>query len=146
MSAALRRVYLAVGVAGLDALAVEAVVSAPAYAVTAAVRAVDPGADEEELEYEALTVASASPEATAGGARIVVAAADLPERLVQDAPDVGDGYGVRVAEVALSAVVAFHVGDAVDAHRGSGEVNDAAEAELSWYDVTELDAVRAEAR
>ncbi|AKT52705.1 hypothetical protein ADJ73_09145 [Arsenicicoccus sp. oral taxon 190] len=101
--------------------------AATGYAVTAAVVAELANADEEEREYDALLEAAAQAGVGATGRRRVVAAADLPTAAVEDLPG---GYAeVRVTgPVSGERVVAFHVDETV-AHE---------DADLLWYDVTEL--------
>lgn len=109
----------------------------PAYAVTAALQAAHPAGDGEEWEYAALQEAARG--LLAGGAPVIVAAADVAEESVRRRDDVAAGARVEVGDVDLPRVAALHLGDDVvtgsaDAvvRRGSGEI------ELSWYDTTEL--------
>ncbi|NJP66185.1 DUF6912 family protein [Streptomyces spiramenti] len=163
------RVYLPLTVPRLAELhRTGAVAPAPvtAHAVTPALRAWDPGAGDEELEYEALGRA-----AHAALAQLVADPAAPPRRVVL-AADVPDGV-VRpgspadpeaVSEVVLDAVVpladiaAVHVDadDAADvvaaavavlAEPGRGgdaprsAVDDAEDHELLWYGVQEIDTL-----
>ena len=97
-----------------------------ALGVTAALRAVDPGADEEDLEFEAMCQALDRARDLGAGRR-VVAAADVDPR-----DEAGDGALLAAGEpVALGDVVSFHV----EEHEGpAGTGYD----DLLWYDVTEL--------
>lgn len=96
------------------------------FAVTDAVRALDPTADEEDLEFEAMCQALDAARDLGAGRR-VVAAADVP-----DAPGTGDDGRLDAAVVlAVADVVSFHVEE--DAG-GVGSGYD----DLLWYDVTEL--------
>lgn len=96
------------------------------HAVTAALRAADPTADEEDLEFEAMCRALDAARSLGDGRR-VIASADVPE-----VPGTGDDARLdATTRVALSDVVSFHVEeDAGD--EGSGY------DDLLWYDVTEL--------
>ncbi len=98
----------------------------PALAVTQQLRALDPGADEEDLEFEAMCQALDRGRDLGAGAR-VVAAADVDPR-----DEAGDGALLADGEpVALGDVVSFHV----EEHEGpAGTGYD----DLLWYDVTEL--------
>lgn len=102
------------------------------FAVTDAVRALDPTADEEDLEFEAMCQALDAARDLGAGRR-VVASADLP-----DAPGTGDTGRLDAAVVVdLADVVSFHV------EEDEGEVG-AGYDDLLWYDVTELTALAAE--
>ncbi len=115
-----------------------------AYAVTDLVRAAFPGQDEEELEYDAMCVAAESvPVGAPDGeqpASVLVVAADLPAAQVHDvvspAADPGpvpaqEAYAVEFgAPLRPRQVVSVHVQDAADP-----------DAELLWYDVSELSAL-----
>lgn len=120
------RIYLPAGSADVARLRAGDGVEATAFVVTDAMRAADPRADEDDLEYEACR--SAEDAARAAGGPVVVIAADVAS--------VGepDGQGrVEVGVVPLTDVVAFHV-----------EERDAAEdTELLWYDASEIDDVHA---
>lgn len=97
-----------------------------AFAVTEAVRASDPGADEEDLEFEAMCQALDAARQLGAGRR-VIAAADLP-------PVGGQGLDAAlegVFVVSLAEVVSFHVEES-EGQVGSGY------DDLLWYDVTEL--------
>lgn len=121
------RVYLAAGTDGVRALRDSGELRAPAFFVTPAMRAEDPRADEEDLEYEAALLAEeAAREADAG---VVVVAADVPASSVADV----ETPPVVLGPVPRSAVVSLHV-----AEHGGG-----VEEELLWYDVAELDDVAA---
>lgn len=120
------RVYLAAGVAGVNALAEKGAVSAPAFAVSAAMRRAEPTVDEDDLEYEAALLAEEVQRAA--GERVVVIAAN-----VLDATEPAEDGAVEIASVPRSRVVSLHV-----AEDGADE-----DEELLWFDVTELDQVRA---
>ncbi len=138
-----RRAYLAVGAEGLRSIVEDGPLGSPranepaadggtgaaAYAVTAASRALYPGSDEEDLEYEAMRAARQA--CASQGALPVVLAVDVPDEQVVDG-----GFGasptevftVRLTEpVPRNAVVSAHA-----------EL-DGRDEELSWYDATELD-------
>lgn len=129
------RVYLPLTAADVRALADGATVGANGgYAVTAALRAAQPSADEEEYEFAALTEAAAAATGLAAGGRRVVAAADVDAEIVDDVsgPEPDTPAQIQlIASVPLRRVVSFHV----DEHPGSGQ------EDLLWYDVTELDEV-----
>ena len=98
-----------------------------AHAVTAALRAALPDAEEEELEYEALWEAAAE-----CAQRVLVAAVDLPAAQVAWTGDELRPSAVRcAAPIRGDAVVSWHVALA----------SDDADAELSWYDASELHEV-----
>ena len=94
----------------------------PAYAVTPGLRAARPGADEEELEYDALMDAAAQPGLAA------VAAADVDPGWVGEDEDRGLSAVALSEPLPLRRVVSFHVPDAQD-------------GDLLWYDATEADVV-----
>ncbi|MCA0437025.1 MAG: wax ester/triacylglycerol synthase family O-acyltransferase [Austwickia sp.] len=127
------RVYLALGAAGLSALADAGRLepgAVRASAVTKTVRAAFPSDDEEELEYDAMLIAAEMLGEQEPGGRIVVAAADLPAAEVREVSGAGayDGYEVALGAVTVDRVVALHVADP----------GAAADDELSWYDASEL--------
>ena len=135
----LTRVYLALTPADLDRLADEGTLGAaprPAHAVTPAVGTPGLTTDAEELEHLAWVAATQEAgSTTAAGTRRVVAAADVEVEAVTHptAPDVPSR--VEVTEpVGRRQVVSFHV----DEEPGATGTTD-----LLWYDVTELDDVRA---
>ena len=135
----LTRVYLALTPADLDRLADEETLGGarrPAHAVTPAVGTPGLTTDVEELEHLAWLAATEEASGTApAGTRRVVAAADVEVEAVTHptAPDVPSR--VEVTEpVSRRQVVSFHV----DEEPGGTGTTD-----LLWYDVTELDDVRA---
>ncbi|YAL82490.1 DUF6912 family protein [Dermacoccaceae bacterium W4C1] len=134
---ALERVYLSLSPQDLGQLAETRRIlggSVPAFSATAQLSAAHPGEDSEGLEFEAMQAAAA---ATSGGSRVLVAAADLPaQNLTADVS--GPGTVEVEGDIELARVVSFHLGDAGVAPEPE------VETELSWYDVTEIDAVRAE--
>ncbi len=134
------RVYLPLSSAAVVRLAATRVVAGPditAYAVTQELERANPGADEEDLEYLALGAAA---EAAATirehpADRRVVLAADVEPAWVERPHTSGPSSQVRLTEdVPLRLVVSFHV-DEAGAAPGPGE------ADLLWYDATELDEV-----
>lgn len=139
------RVYVPLGRSGLEELAARGSLAAGpgtpriAYAVTPGLEQAAPGLDLEDLEYAAFSdaVDAATALRAAASDRRVVASADADPGWV--AP--GDGLHVSrvvlTAPVPLSRVASFHVDDEVTV--GLDEEAD----ELLWYDVTELDDVRA---
>ena len=106
-----------------------------AYAVTPGLAESYPGADEEELEFAALQDASDAARALRGEGQThrVIAAADVDEAtlLVADdaAGDVVSRQDLR-GPVARRRVASFHVDEAPTD-----------DADLLWYDVTEIDEV-----
>jgi uncharacterized protein DUF6912 len=109
----------------------------PAHAVTPALGKPGLVTDEEELEHAAWVAATeeAVAAADAAGCRRVVAAADVDAAVVAHptAPDLPSRVELS-APVERRRIVSFHI----DEEPGSSEPTD-----LLWYDVTELDAVRA---
>ncbi len=136
----LTRVYLPLSPADLDDLAQGRAVGPaprPAHAVTAALGRPGMGTDTEALEHAAWLAAAAEAVAAAdeGRRRRVIGSADV------DAATVAHPTAADVpSRVELSAplerrrFVSFHV----DEEPGSTDA-----ADLLWYDVTELDDVRA---
>ncbi|WP_435199637.1 DUF6912 family protein [Janibacter sp. GS2] len=105
----------------------------PAHGVTDALRTIDPEAEEEDLEFEAMCQALDTARDLGPGRR-VVAAADVPSRA-----DAGDGARlVGDAAILLTDVVSFHV------EEGEGAVGSGYD-DLLWYDVTELGVLVSEA-
>lgn len=97
-----------------------------AHGVTRPLRATDPGADEEDLEFDAMCEALDVARELGPGRR-VVAAADAAERA-----DAGAGALLEgTAAVPVSDVVSFHV------EEHEGQVG-AGYDDLLWYDVSEL--------
>ncbi len=135
----LTRVYLALTPADLDALAEEGTLGGSprrAHAVTPALGTPGLTTDVEQLEHLAwVAAAEEAGRGAAAGTRRVVAAADVEVEAVRHptSPDVPSR--VEVTEpVSRRQVVSFHVDEEPDAG-GTGD--------LLWYDVTELDDVRA---
>ena len=139
------RVYIPLTAMSVGELASLGTLPSPpehAFAVTARLVAGLPEADDEEREYAAFVAAAqraavmgviAGPE---GGrrARAVVAAADIPAQEVTDFSSGGTRPAAAVSlarPVTLRSVVSLHVGESV-----------AADADLLWYDITEIDLVR----
>jgi hypothetical protein len=132
------RVYLPLTAAQLAALRADGELTGDrvrAYAVTPGLAESFPGADEEELEYAALRDASDAARALrdAGQTHRVIAAADVDEAFLH-APDdaAGDVPSRRDVQgpVTLRRVASFHVDEAPTD-----------DADLLWYDVTEIDEV-----
>ncbi len=135
----LTRVYVALTPDDLDALSTDATLGAGpvrAHAVTPALGSPGLTTDEEELEHLAWEAAADEAAASVtGGTRRVIAAADVEAEAVSypTTPDVPSR--VEVTEpLRRRQVVSFHVDEEAG---GSGT------ADLLWYDVTELDDVRA---
>ncbi|MGL4744930.1 MAG: DUF6912 family protein [Dermatophilaceae bacterium] len=131
------RVYLPIGRDAVDALASGRPLRCPhpAHAVTEAVGRPGLVVDEEELEHLAWQAAVEHAAAfTADGVRRrVVAAADIDGGVV--IPAAGPPSQVEVtAPVERSRVVSFHIDERPGATGSS---------DLLWFDVTEVDAVRA---
>jgi hypothetical protein len=137
------RVYLPLAPGHLDALAAgEPLGPTPlaGHAVTTALGTPGLTTDEEELEHTAWLAAvddagAVMARAGAQGARRVVASVDIEPSGVSSPvqPDVASRV-VVAEEVPLRRVVSFHV----DEEPGASGAQD-----LLWYDVTELDEVRA---
>jgi hypothetical protein len=104
-----------------------------AHAVATALEHGGLGADEEAMEYAALLAAAAQADAVRpGGGRRVVVAADVEPALVEEVAD-GDATQIEVdAPVPMRRIVSFHVDEV------PGGVDD---ADLLWYDVTEVEEV-----
>lgn len=107
----------------------------PAHAVTPALRADDPDADVEELEYlafryaaaESLLLLAGDPD---GAARRVVLAADVPAAAVSARPEVGPAAVTVGVPVTLERVASAHVDEpGADPHD---------DPELLWYAPQEL--------
>ncbi len=101
----------------------------PAYGVSPALIAATGREDEEEREYLAFqdAVAAAGDLAGAQG-RMLVLALDLPERDVAFAPDSTESRLGR--PIARREAVSIHVGEEAGP-----------DADLLWYDITELEVV-----
>ncbi len=139
------RVYVPLGREGLEELSLGGSLAAGpgnprvAYAVTSGLEQSAPGLDVEDLEYAAFSDAVEA----AGGLRStprdrrVVASADADPGAVAPRDGRPVSRVVLTAPVPLSRVASFHVDDEVTT--GVDEEAD----ELLWYDVTELDDVRA---
>lgn len=127
------RVYLPLLVGELaEVLATGHLPARRAHGVTGPLRSLDPGADEEDLEFEAMCQALDAARALGPGRR-VVAAADTGAR-----EDAGEGALLEGDEpLPVSDVVSFHVED------GAGELGSGYD-DLLWYDVTELDGLVSE--
>ena len=140
------RVYVPLGRSGLEELSSDGSLSAGpgnprvAYAVTSGLERSAPGLDVEDLEYAAFSDAveagagarRPAPRARRGGAPAAAAPGSVAPRAARPVSRV-----VLTAPVPLSRVASFHVDDEV-----TGGVDEEAD-ELLWYDVTELDDVRA---
>lgn len=135
------RVYVplsAASVAELYALGSMAAPPVSAFAVTPRLVNVMPSTDEEEREYAAFLAAAdaASALVVEGGkprARRVVAAADLAASVVSPHPANGSRHlaAVSVAvPLTTKSLVSFHLDE-----------SPSADADLLWYDITELGAV-----
>lgn len=96
------------------------------YGVTRPLRAADPDADEEDLEFEAMCQALDAARELGGGRRVVAAAdAGAPK-------EAGEGALLGGAFAPpLTDVVSFHVEER-EGESGTGY------DDLLWYDVTEL--------
>ena len=137
------RVYIPVDAARLTSLRDSGLLGpAPlaAHAVTPALRASLPGADEEEVEYSALLTAAGVP---VQGRPAVVVAADVPEAALSvDTPE-GSSTGSRLTQVTvreavpMARVAAFHV-EELEPTADEDVLGD-----LLWYDRTEMDQVLA---
>ncbi|MDF8262893.1 DUF6912 family protein [Luteipulveratus flavus] len=106
------------------------------FAVTEVLEQAQPSEDPEVLEFGALQDAAVA--AGTGGARVVVAAADVEDAAVHEQEE---GIETAVAvdgPLAQQRLVSLHLGDA------GLDVTGEEDLELSWYDITELDLVVAE--
>lgn len=138
------RVYVPLGRAGLEELAVTGALTAGpgapriAYAVTSRLERLAPGLDVEDLEYAAFSdaVTAAAALRSMPSDRRVVASADADPSWVAPRDGAPVSKVVLTAPLPLARVASFHVDDEVTA--GVDEEAD----ELLWYDVTELDDVR----
>jgi hypothetical protein len=131
------RVYLPVGAAEVAAWLAGAALAPPreAYAVTPALRATHPGADLEELEYAALVQAAAAAGRERGQRplRRAIAAVDVASAAVQ-VDGSPDGRVRLTAPLARRDLAAVHV----DELAGGDD-----DADLLWFDATELELVSA---
>lgn len=160
-----RRVYIALTHAQVRELAASRTLRAPLRAWAAGVTGrvdgrISPAAAQEESEYlafrsAAADAADAPPVAT--GSRRVIASADVPVAALRE---VGSDAGmsepvpVLVAEdLPLRSIASLHVDEAGEQAAEIGEaapadIGEAApqngEADLLWYDITELDLVLTE--
>lgn len=125
------RVYLGLLVDELaEVLADTRLPERPAHGVTPALRRLDPGADDEDLEFEAMCQALDAARSLGAGRR-VVAAADVSGREASTGADGAAALLTGTTSIALEDVVSFHVEET------AGEVG-AGYDDLLWYDVTEL--------
>ena len=135
----LTRVYLPLTPSDLDLLT-EGGTLGPAplagHAVTPALGSPGLTTDEEELEYQAWVAATEEAAGTvADGVRRVVAAADVDsEAVTRPAQPEGPTRVQLTVPVEREQLVSFHVDE---------EPGATGTADLLWYDVTELDDVRA---
>ncbi|PZU50928.1 MAG: hypothetical protein DI571_00220 [Arsenicicoccus sp.] len=134
------RCYVPVDAAQLVSLRDDRTITGPlpATTVTEALRAEEPGADTDELEYAAAQVAAVR--LAASGAPVLLAAVDVDAERITTAPDAG--AWIEVSSVGLPRVAALHLGD--DVVTGDrAQVTDALDqgVELSWFDTTELEHV-----
>jgi hypothetical protein len=142
------RVYLPATVPSLaDAISRGSVAAEAAFAVTPALRAALPGADDEELENAAASAAADAAllllaDDPAAPRRRVVLAADVDTA----APADGHPAAVRVAAVPVAGLRAILADDpaagaAVAAAVADSDAAAALEADLLWYAVQEADEV-----
>lgn len=124
------RVYAPLEPAMLDQLVSKDEVVVRAFTVTTQLRASLEGLDEEELEYLATQLAAV---ACSGIPRAVVAVEVAASR-INPLPEVL--AGCKVTDVRLKDVVCFFIAD------NEADLDEDADIELSWYDVTEAEAVR----
>ncbi|HRW17796.1 MAG TPA: hypothetical protein P5181_03010 [Dermatophilaceae bacterium] len=118
-----------------------------AYGVTALLRAAQPRADEEELEYAALLAAAAHAGRLRGeaGWRRVVAAVDVAPELVAAAaagqvdPAATQGHSDDDGELARIALTAPVTAREVRSLHADEELAGTDDRDLQWWDVTELD-------
>ncbi len=136
------RVYIPLTAMSVGELASLGTLPSPpehAFAVTARLVSGLPEADDEEREYAAFVAAAQRAAVMAGPedarrTRAVVAAADIPAQEVTDFSSGGTRPAAAVSlarPVTLRSVVSLHVGESI-----------AADADLLWYDITEIDLVR----
>ncbi len=125
------RVYLGLLVDELaDVLAAARLPERAAHGVTPALARLDPGADEEDLEFEAMCQALDAARSLGAGRR-VVAAADVASRDAAAGTDGSEALLTGTSSIPLGDVVSFHVEENAG---GAGSGYD----DLHWYDVTEL--------
>ncbi|WP_131103988.1 DUF6912 family protein [Ornithinimicrobium sufpigmenti] len=133
------RCYLPLSPEQLDTLRTDRRLTGPlrATTVTRSVRASLPSGDQDEWEYAALQAAALG--LSADGQPVIVAAVDLVQETVDAARP--EGPQVRVGDVDLPRVAAFHLGDDVVTGDPATLPAPDEEIELSWYDTTELEQV-----
>lgn len=126
------RVYLPARAADLDVLATERridVTGRIGYAVTPELIAATPRADQDEREHLAFAEAARAAFGLAGPDRSLVVAGDVAEA---DVRQVGDMTVELAGLLELRQVASFHL----------AEEPEDVDADLLWYDVTELASVR----
>lgn len=105
-----------------------------AWAVTAEARTDRADQDEEDLEYEALQDAVHVAFTTAEhSARVLVLAADIPDRALAPATDEGGAFGVTLRESSRAKIASLHV---TELGAAAAEADDTDPA-LLWFDATE---------
>ncbi|MGO0575148.1 DUF6912 family protein [Ornithinimicrobium panacihumi] len=113
-----------------------------AHAVTPALQKANPGGDVDQWEFAALQEAAAG--LVSAGRPVIVAAVDLVTDKVDQEPGAGPTEGdpakglVRLSDLDLPRVAAFHLGDDVVTGEGGATTGTDGELELSWYDTTEI--------
>lgn len=113
---------------------VELAAERPAWAVTTEALSDRAGQDEEDLEYEALQdavhVAFTGASSTS---RVLVIAADVPDRVVVPSSEDGGAFGIRLREAWSAKIASFHVTEQ-DAATADADDTDPA---LLWFDAGE---------
>lgn len=131
----LTRVYLPLSAQDLALLEADGRLEAAGrtvHGVTPGLQRAHPGEDVEECEFHAQQEAAAH----ATGDPVVVGAADLPNEQVAPVGSGAAGAMRPLEPILRRYLVSLHVGD-----EGASASSDE-DLELSWYDITELDAVR----
>jgi hypothetical protein len=115
---------------------VELAVGRAAWAVTEPAQHDFPGADLEDLEYEALQDAVHVAYSSGGaGQRALVIAADVADDVLEEAAD-GGAFGVLLRAPASARIASFHVTE-LDAAAAEADDTDPA---LLWFDAAEAAA------
>lgn len=105
-----------------------------AWAVTTEASSDRPGEDEEDLEYEALQDAvHVAFTAAREDQRVLVIAADVPDRAIVPATEDGGAFGIRLRERCSARIASFHVTEQ-DARTADADDTDPA---VLWFDAGE---------
>ena len=106
-----------------------------AWGVSAQTLAENPGADLEDLEYEAIQDAAyaAFQEKGASDRRIIILAGDVPDSAVEERSAEGGAFGLRLREGAQMLLASAHVSELVGADAAADDTDPA----LLWFDRSE---------